>query len=148
VGLAPAARVHHDYEFRKGERKWFLLERNRWWTVLSDYPAGLLVPLLPALLVAELALLLVAARGGWLRAKLRAQAAVATELPQILARRRRVQARRTVGAAALAKRLSASLDNRYLGSGRRVVPLVLLQRAYWAVVSAGLERGARQGRAG
>ena len=40
------------------------------------------LPLLPALLAAELALLVVAARGGWLRAKLRAQAAVVRELPQ------------------------------------------------------------------
>jgi N-acetylglucosaminyl-diphospho-decaprenol L-rhamnosyltransferase len=146
VGLAPTARVHHDYEFAKGEGKWFLLERNRWWTVLSDYPAALLLPLLPALLVAELALLLVAARGGWLRAKLRAQATVARELPQILARRRRVQARRAVGAAAVARRLSASLDNPYLGSAGRSAPLVLLQRAYWAVVTTGLTRGPRRNR--
>ena len=45
VGISPAARVHHDYEFGKGNRKWYLLERNRWWTILSDYPAGLLLPL-------------------------------------------------------------------------------------------------------
>ena len=66
VGLAPRARVEHDYEFHKGARKWFLLERNRWWTIVSDYPGRLLAPLLPALLVLELALLVVAARDGWL----------------------------------------------------------------------------------
>ena len=36
---APAARVEHDYEFAKGDYKWFQLERNRWWTVLGAYPA-------------------------------------------------------------------------------------------------------------
>jgi N-acetylglucosaminyl-diphospho-decaprenol L-rhamnosyltransferase len=136
VGMAPAARVEHDYEFAKGERKWFLLERNRWWTVLSDYPAGLLVPLLPALLGAEAALLLLAARGGWLRAKLRAQAAVLRELPQILARRREVQARRTVGAGRMADQLSASLDSPYLGGAARMRRLAALQRAYWATLCA------------
>jgi N-acetylglucosaminyl-diphospho-decaprenol L-rhamnosyltransferase len=48
VGVEPKATVEHEYEFAKGERKWFLLERNRWWTVLSDYPAALLALLLPA----------------------------------------------------------------------------------------------------
>jgi N-acetylglucosaminyl-diphospho-decaprenol L-rhamnosyltransferase len=143
VGLAPAARVHHDYEFEKGEGKWFLLERNRWWTVLSDYPLALLLPLLPALLVAEVALLVVAARGGWLGAKLRAQAAVVRDFPQILARRRRVQAGRAVGADELASQLSASLENRYLGGGARIRSVVLLQQAYWAALRGLLKLMAR-----
>ena len=69
MGIAPAARVEHDYDFEKGGRKWFLLERNRWWTIVSDYPAALLALLAPALLAAELGLLVVAARGGWLGAE-------------------------------------------------------------------------------
>ena len=112
VGVVPAASVEHDYEFVKGARKWFLLNRNRLWTVLSDYPPGLLLLLLPALLASEAALLVVAARGGWLRAKLRSQAAIVRELPQILVRRREVQARRTVGSAALAKRLRRNSTTR------------------------------------
>ena len=138
VGLIPSARVEHDYEFTKGERKWFLLERNRWWTVLSDYPAALLVLLLPALIGAEAALLIVAVRGGWLRAKLRAQAAVLGELPQILARRREVQATRTAGAAELAERLSATLDNPYLGGLARVPAIDRAQRGYWLAVLGAL----------
>jgi N-acetylglucosaminyl-diphospho-decaprenol L-rhamnosyltransferase len=133
VGVVPAARVEHDYEFAKGERKWLLLERNRWWTVLGDYPAALLVALLPGLLAAEAALLVIAARGGWLRAKLRAQATVARELPQILARRREVQARRSAGAREVASLLSAELDNPYLGGAADSRVVVALQRAYWAV---------------
>jgi GT2 family glycosyltransferase len=135
VGVVPAARVEHDYEFDKGEGKWFLLERNRWWTVLSDYPAGLLIPLLPALLAAELVLVVVAARGGWLRAKLRSQATVLRELPQILARRRSVQSRRAVGAAQLSRRMSARLDNPYLGRLARITGVVAIQRSYWAALS-------------
>ena len=61
VGIVPAARVAHDYEFAKGAYKWFHLERNRWWTILGAYPAPLLCALLPALLGAEVALLAVAA---------------------------------------------------------------------------------------
>jgi N-acetylglucosaminyl-diphospho-decaprenol L-rhamnosyltransferase len=144
VGIVPSARVRHDYAFAKGGRKWFLLERNRWWTLLSDYPTKLLLLVLPALLATEVALLGVAARGGWLGAKLRAQAAVLRQLPQILARRRTVQARAAVGAASLASRLSADLDNPYLGGLARFRPVVVAQRAYWRLVVALLRGTSRE----
>ena len=134
IGIVPAGRVEHDYDFDKGGRKWFLLERNRWWTILSDYPRALLLLLAPALLGAELALLAVAARGGWLRQKLRAQAAVIRALPAILARRRHVQSTRVIGAADFARRLTADLDSPYLGPLAEVAPLAAAQRAYWALV--------------
>jgi N-acetylglucosaminyl-diphospho-decaprenol L-rhamnosyltransferase len=134
VGIAPAARVEHDYDFEKGGRKWFLLERNRWWTILADYPGWLLVLLAPALLAAEVALLGVAARGGWLRQKLRAQGAVVAALPAMLARRREVQATRVIGEAAFARRLTADLDSPYLGPLAEIAPLAAAQRGYWALV--------------
>jgi hypothetical protein len=140
VGIAPAARVEHDYDFEKGGRKWFLLERNRWWTILADYPTALLLLLAPALLGAELALLAVAARGGWLREKLRAQAAVVTALPAMLARRRTVQATRKIGAAEFAGHLTADLDSPYLGPLAEIGPLAALQRGYWAAVKRLLAR--------
>jgi N-acetylglucosaminyl-diphospho-decaprenol L-rhamnosyltransferase len=139
VGVAPAARVEHDYEFAKGPRKWFLLERNRWWTILSDYPGRLLALLAPALLLSELALVAVAARGGWLGAKLRSWAAVARELPQILERRRRVQATQAVSDLEFARRLSAELDNPNLGGAASVPVLAGAQRAYWRLVLRALE---------
>jgi N-acetylglucosaminyl-diphospho-decaprenol L-rhamnosyltransferase len=134
VGVAPAARVEHDYAFGKGERKWFLLERNRWWTIVSDYPGRLLMLLMPALLASELTVVLTAARDGWLRAKLRAQAALVREFPQILERRRQVQAGRAVSERAFARVLSAELDNPNLGALARVSLLARLQSAYWALV--------------
>jgi GT2 family glycosyltransferase len=134
VGIAPAARVEHDYEFAKGERKWFLLERNRWWTVMSDYPTRLLVLLAPALILFELAVLVVAANRGWLAAKLRAQVAVVRELPQMLERRRHVQARRAVSDQAFAQGLSDRLDNPHLGRLATMPLLARAQSAYWAAV--------------
>ena len=133
VGIAPAAQVEHDYEFSKGGRKWYLLERNRWWTVVGVYPASLLFLLAPALLAAELALLAVAFRGSWLRHKLHAQFTVARELPLMLARRRDVQALGGVPAREFARVLTAELDSPHLGPLAQVAPLAALQRAYWAV---------------
>src|SRR5919201_1191451 len=138
VGIAPAARVTHDYEFTKGDYKWFYLERNRWWTLLGVYPARLLVLLAPALVAFEAALLLAASRGGWLRAKLRAQAAVLASLPAMLRRRRAVQATRRIAARAFAERLTASLDSPYLEGAARVPGVDAAQRWYRRAVRAGL----------
>jgi len=140
VGVVPEARVEHAYEFAKGDYKWFHLERNRAWTVLCAYPGPLLALVAPALAGFEVALLLVAAREGWLRPKLRAQAAVAGSLPWALRRRRRVQAGRTVGAAAIGRTLTASLDSPYLHAP---APLAHLQAAYWRAVMRLLGRAER-----
>src|SRR5215212_9886885 len=43
VRFVPEATVVHDYAFEKGAGKWFWLERNRAWTVLSNYGAGTLL---------------------------------------------------------------------------------------------------------
>jgi len=134
VGMVPAARVEHDYEFAKGDYKWFYLERNRWWAVIGTYPATLLALLAPALLLSELALLAVAGRGGWLRAKLRAQLAVLRTLPMALRRRRAIQARRRDGAGGFAAGLSASLDSPYLGPAAEVPGVRALQAGYWRAV--------------
>jgi N-acetylglucosaminyl-diphospho-decaprenol L-rhamnosyltransferase len=128
VGVEPRARVIHDYAFDKGAQKWYLLERNRWRTLLATYPPTLLAALGPALAAAELAIMVLAARDGWLAAKLRAQLATAVGVPRALARRRQVQASRRIGAAAFAERLSAGLDSPNLALP---APLAAVSKAYW-----------------
>jgi N-acetylglucosaminyl-diphospho-decaprenol L-rhamnosyltransferase len=130
-GLVPAARAEHEYSFAKGDYKWFYLERNRWWTVLGAYPTRLLLVLAPALLAFELALLAAAAKGGWLRPKLRSYGALVRELPAILARRRAIQANRVSTVAELAASLEASLDSPELAGAARVPGVDAAQRAYW-----------------
>src|SRR3954447_11910797 len=55
VGVEPAARADHDYDFHKGALKWRMLEGNRWAAVLGPYPTGLFVVVGPALGAVELA---------------------------------------------------------------------------------------------
>jgi N-acetylglucosaminyl-diphospho-decaprenol L-rhamnosyltransferase len=136
VGVVPAARVEHGYGFEKGAYKWFHLERNRWWMLIAAYPAPLLALVLPALLVFDVGLLAVAARGGWLGAKLRAQAAVLRTLPRAVARRRAVQATRTVAPAAFAASLTPTLDSPYLGGPANIAAVRALQAGYWRLVRA------------
>jgi N-acetylglucosaminyl-diphospho-decaprenol L-rhamnosyltransferase len=135
VGIAREAVVEHDYDFDKGSRKWRLLERNRWRTLIADYPGGLLLALAPALLASELALLPLAARGGWLREKLRAYADVLAALPALLHRRAAVQRARRTSTAAFAAALTADLDSPYLPStSGALAPAAAVQRLYWRAV--------------
>jgi GT2 family glycosyltransferase len=134
VGIEPAAAVDHDYEFAKGAAKWRRLERNRWATILRCYPAPLLALLAPALLATELALLAVAAAGGWLPQKLRAGADTLATLPSLWRERRAVQATRRVTAGELAAWLSPELDSPFLGRAGRSPVLRACLRAYWAGV--------------
>ncbi len=134
LGVEPAARVDHDYEFDKGKQKWRYLERNRWATVIRTYPAALLVLVMPALLATELALLFAAAAGGWLPQKLRAWGETLIWPPRLLAERRRIQAQREISAGEFAAGLTAKLDSPYLGRAGRSRLLAAVLGAYWSVV--------------
>jgi GT2 family glycosyltransferase len=136
LGVEPDARVDHDYEFEKGASKWLYLERNRWATLIRTYPAALLALLAPALAATELALLVVAASGGWLPQKLRAWAATMVALPRLLGERREIQAGRRIGAGEFARGLAADLDSPFLGAAARSRALGLVLRGYWALVLA------------
>ena len=146
VGIEPRARVEHDYNFSKGAEKWFLLERNRWRTVLATYPGALLALVLPALLAFEVAVLPVAAHDGWLAPKLRAQRAVLRGLPATMRRRRHTQAARRISPAAFARVLTATLDSPYIAVPRWARLLTVVQRAYWRGATALLAAAADGGR--
>jgi N-acetylglucosaminyl-diphospho-decaprenol L-rhamnosyltransferase len=131
LGVEPTAVVDHDYEFTKGAFKWRLLERNRWATIVRCYPGSLLLLLAPALLATEVALLPVAAAGGWLPQKLAATAETLRALPRLLRERRAVQATRTISAREFAVWLTPDLDSPFLGRASRLRVLRWALRAYW-----------------
>jgi GT2 family glycosyltransferase len=134
LGVEPAARVDHAYEFDKGKDKWRYLERNRWGTVIRTYPGALLALLVPALLATELALVPAALVGGWLPQKLRASAETLLSLPGLVSERRRIQKTRTIGAGEFAAGLTAELASPYLGRAGRSRLLRAVLGAYWSLV--------------
>jgi N-acetylglucosaminyl-diphospho-decaprenol L-rhamnosyltransferase len=136
IGLHPAARVDHDYAFDKGGYKWRMLERNRWAAIVRTYPGPLLLLLTPGLLGTELALVVVALRGGWAGEKLRAAFDALRWLPRLIRERRQIQARRTISSAEFAAWLTPDLSSPYLGGASNSRLLRLLLRAYWRAVRA------------
>jgi GT2 family glycosyltransferase len=141
VGIEPAAVVAHDYEFGANDHKWRWLERNRLAFLVRNYPAPLLLLLAPALLATEVALVAVAARGGWGRQKLRANLEFLAWLPRLLRERRRIQSERAVGSAEFASWLSADLDSPFIDGAARSLPVRLALRGYWRLVRVLLGAG-------
>lgn len=136
VGIEPRAVCDHDYEFEKGAHKWRYLERNRWATVIRTYPGRLSAVLAPGLFATELALLVVAATGGWLPEKLKASGETLRALPRLRRERRTIQAAARIDAAEFARRcLTPDLGSAYLGAAGRSRGLRALLRAYWRLAA-------------
>ena len=134
IGIEPAAVVDHDYEFGGAAAKYRHLERNRWATVLRDYPAPLLALLTPALLATELALIAISTLGGWGRQKWDANFDVLRALGPTLRERKAIQGERTISSGEFASFLTADLDSAYLGRMAGLAPLRWALRGYWALV--------------
>ncbi|WP_377643910.1 glycosyltransferase family 2 protein [Oryzobacter terrae] len=130
--LVPDAVATHDHDFSRNARKMFLLERNRFLTVLGDYPSHLLLRVLPVLLVLEPAYLLIAARDGWAAEKLRAWSWIVRHAPDVRARRRRVQAA-TIAPHALDDLLVPAVTQTQLEAPAAMGALNALLSAYWRV---------------
>lgn len=134
VGIEPAAVVAHDYDFSASADKWRWLERNRPAFLVRTYPGALLALLAPALLATELALLPVAAAGGWGRQKLRANGEFIRWLPRLLHERRAIQRQRTISAAEFAEALTPDLDSDLISPLVRSLLARSLLRGYWRLV--------------
>jgi GT2 family glycosyltransferase len=134
VVYVPSAVVLHHYEFGRNPAKFYLLERNRLAMVLSLYQRRTLLLLTPALLGFELAMLAVAAAGGWLPAKLRSYRWLLRERRWLAAHRRGVQAVRRRSDRQLAPLLTARFDQSVLPLPVGGALLNAAMNGYWQLV--------------
>ncbi len=143
VAVVPDAKVSHDYEFAKGQLKWRLLERNRWATIIRTYPGPLLAAVAPALAVTELAVWLLAARGGWASMKALATLDVVRQLPALVRQRREIQRPARISARRFAAGLTPALDSPYFGAVGSQPAIRAALTLYWRGVLAVLSAGER-----
>jgi len=142
VRYVPEAVADHHYEFGRNARKMYLLERNRWVTVLTDYPRGLLLAVAPMLLATEPLFLALAVLQGWPRQKLEAWRWVASHPGLLRQRRRRVQRASRLRSWDVARLMTARIEPPMVAAppGMGLVNDVLA--AYWRVVLRTVLRGA------
>jgi GT2 family glycosyltransferase len=117
VRYCPEAVVVHDYEFEKGAHKWFYLERNRAWALLSNLRLGTLALLAPVLLATEIFVLARAISDGWLVQKVRAWTSLLGQMPQLARWRKAVQASRNVSDYRVLGMFSGGIETRLLHTG-------------------------------
>ena len=139
VMFCPDAVVWHEYEFDKGTMKWYWLERNRLWTVLSNYSAITLVLLAPLLLGTELMVLAQALRSRWTHRLLAAWGSTILGLPDLIRWRRRVQQTRRASDRDIVELMCGRIETALLDSPLtlRVNPLLAgYRRILLAVLGA------------
>jgi len=115
VVYCPDAIALHGYDFdSRGKHKWFLLERNRLFSLLANYEARTLLFLSPVLIATEIGLLGVAAYGRWLPQKLQTYASVFALRRRLMEQRRAVQATRRRSDAEVLERFEDRMDSALL----------------------------------
>lgn len=121
VVYVPSAIAYHHYEFSRHDLKTYLLERNRILTVITTFSASTLLGLAIPLFAQEVAMLAVAAIGGWFPAKLKGYLWIVAHLGHVRSRRQLLQSERVRTDRDLAGLFAISLDagNVETGAGVR-----------------------------
>ena len=132
VLYVPEAVALHRYEFSRNPQKFYLLERNRLFLVLTLFGPRLLVAALPPLVALELATLGMALRDGWARQKLAGWWWLLRHAGLVRSRRRQVRSERVVSDRDLARVLTGDLDFDLPGL---TVPVLARRtsRGYWSI---------------
>ena len=132
VVYVPAAVALHRYEFSRNPQKFYLLERNRLFLVLTLFGPGLLVGAALPMLALELATLGMALRDGWARQKLAGWWWLLRHAGLVRSRRRQVRSERVVSDRELARVLTGDLDVDVPGL---TVPALARRasRGYWSI---------------
>jgi GT2 family glycosyltransferase len=136
VVSVPDAVALHNYEFARNPDKFYIVERNRLIFVSTLWSGRALLLLSPALLALELAMVALAVKDGWLPQKTRGWGWLWRNRTTLRARRRQVQAEKTVPDRVWMRVLTDELNTPLVDVPKALQrPLNKLMRLYWAAVS-------------
>lgn len=110
VAYVPSAVAYHYHDVSRHDLKTYLLERDRLLTVITTFSARMLSGLTIPLLVHEVVMLVVAAVGAWLPAKLTGDLPIPGRLGHGWSRRQLLQGERVRGDRDLADLFAITLD--------------------------------------
>ena len=134
VRYEPSAVAYHHYEFSRNATKQFLVERNRWITVLTVFPTRVLIGILPALLLFEVPLCGLALKQGWLSDKFRSYGWLLAHRGYLRQRRSQVQRAYRIAAADFCRLLSARIEPAMVERPPGFGLLNVVLRLYWFAV--------------
>jgi GT2 family glycosyltransferase len=135
----PDAVVLHRYEFSRNPQKFYLLERNRIFMVLTTLQVRTLIVLAPALIGVEFAVFLVSGRQGWRQQKVAGWRWLWKHRGLIAARRRLVQSERLRSDRQLADVFTGDFAPSG-DTGLSIGPVLrALSRMYWALARRALQ---------
>jgi GT2 family glycosyltransferase len=134
VVYVPDAVAVHRYEFSRNDFKYYMIERNRLMFVSTLWGWRALVLLSPGLLGVEVGMVALAAKQGWLGAKVRGWRWLAGNAGHIRRRRRLLQAERTVPNRQWMAMLTDRVDPSMIELPGVIGPLNAAIRAYWRLV--------------
>lgn len=135
VLFVPDAVAVHRYEFSRNRMKFFWLERNRLTTTLTCFSGRHLGLLIPVTLGLEIALLLLAARQGWLREKLKSYRWLLKNRTWLIERRREVQGRIVPDSmASFLDQLSTAVTAGNLEGAKVPRAMNVMAARYWRLV--------------
>jgi GT2 family glycosyltransferase len=145
VRYCPEAVALHDYDFTRHPFKHYLLERNRLLAVATIFPLPLLLAVVPALVVFEAAILVVAASQGWLKAKLSGYLWLLAHRQAIRRRRGQIQHESVISAADFARLLCPRIEPAVMGHIPGLMTANAALASYWWLVCRTLNRGRLSG---
>jgi GT2 family glycosyltransferase len=134
VVYVPDAVAVHRYEFSRNDVKLYLIERNRLMFLATLWGWRALVLLSPALLALELGMVALAAKQGWLPAKVRGWRWLLAHSGHIRRRRRLLRAERRVPERQWMGILTDRLDQAAIELPAVVGPLNTIMHGYWRLV--------------
>jgi len=115
--FVPSAKVLHSWSPTLGDSpaKFYLLEFERWLSILKNYSGRTLLLLAPVLVLVELSVFLYATLKGWLAKKIQTYADLLRVWRVVAERRRTLQNRRLVPDRLVLRRFVANVEHPYIG---------------------------------
>jgi GT2 family glycosyltransferase len=138
VVVDPEADVYHAYEYGRNPRKSYLLERNRLVFCLSAYSPRLLFLLSPVLVAAELGMVALALKEGWLSDKLAGWGWCLRNARTLARRRRSTQRLRKVSDRELAAHLTPVFSPTIVPVSAPLRAANPVVRRYWSLIKRAL----------